>query len=162
VNLRQQGASLAKPPSQAGLTGGEQIRSVGSDQLTGPRTDLGRRLGIRWPRCCTRAGGGGNRRRAAARGGCGARVPHLSRVSHRHNGELTAISTAGSQGGGEGLGRRTVTRRGGAAPVTSPRRSGVRRRKQPIPTVSLPRDGTTGELDGGGRTAGARLRRRQR
>jgi hypothetical protein len=70
---------------------------------------------------------GSERRSAAARGGCGAGVPHLPRGSRREDGELTANSKAGSRGGGEDSGRRTVTGRGGANPGTSPRRSGARR-----------------------------------
>jgi hypothetical protein len=74
--------------------------------------------------------------------------------SRRDDGELTANSKACSRGGGEDLGRWTAT--GGANLAASPRRSGARQQEQATPTSPLPRDGTTGELDGDGRTAAER------
>jgi hypothetical protein len=103
---------------------------------------------------------GGARRRAAARRWCRARVPHLSRRSHRNDGELTVNST----GRTSGRQRRYRTADGGRArgtsPATLPWRRGARQREQTAPTGSLPHGGTTGELDGGGKAAGARLQRR--
>jgi hypothetical protein len=64
----------------------------------------------------------------------------------------------GRRGGGDGAGQRAAGGHGDVTPATLPRRRGARQREQVAPTSPLPRGGTAGELDGGGKAAGARLR----
>jgi hypothetical protein len=144
-------------------------------RFTGPRTDQGRRLGIRQPWCCERAGGGGNRRRAAARGGEQRREAYvgLGCPIYRANHTGTTASSwqtprGGRRGGGDCAGRRAAAGRGGATPATLPWQRGARQREQAAPTGPLTRGGTTGELDGGRKgwvhssgDGGARIKRRR-
>jgi hypothetical protein len=80
-------------------------------------------------------------------------VLQTPRGKRRDAEKLTANSTGGRRGGGDGAGRWTAAGRGGASPVTSPWRCGARRRKRVTPKRTLPRSDVPGDLHGGGETA---------